>query len=261
MGVLEVVFLGIVQGVTEFFPVSSSGHLLILPQLFGWQQNSLAFDAMLHFGTTIAILFYFRRELTRIIKGFFLPKNLNDSTFGWKLLLSTLPAIIVASVFKDSIETVFRNPSIVAVSLFVWAIGLLIADRIKNDKPRDMKDLSFVDALFIGCAQAVALVPGTSRSGITIIAGITRKLSREQAVIYSFFMGIPVLLGASMISLFDLVRLGDPHIQSFGMIFLALLVTFFSGLFAIHFLLRFVKKGALTYFAIYRILLAILLIL
>ncbi len=262
MDVLQVVVLSIVQGITEFLPVSSSGHLIILPKIFAWKDQGLAFDAMVHLGTVLAAALYFHKDIKDIVKGLFVKAS-SGRRLALGIMLSMIPAVFVALLFKDWIELNVRTTTFVAVNLALWGIVLILADKYSEKlthKKTELKEVSLKQAVIIGFAQALALLPGTSRSGITLTSGLFLGLTREAAIKFSFLMGIPIILAAGGLSLLDLIQSPEASV-SLGMIFTSLIVSFLSGLAAIHFLLSVVKKRALIYFGAYRIVLALLLIL
>ncbi len=262
MDVLQVVVLSIVQGITEFLPVSSSGHLIILPKIFAWKDQGLAFDAMVHLGTVLAAALYFHKDIKDIVKGLFVKAS-SGRRLALGIILSMIPAVIVALLFKDWIELNVRTTTFVAVNLALWGVVLILADKYSEkltQKKTELKEVSLKQAVIIGFAQALALLPGTSRSGITLTSGLFLGLTREAAIKFSFLMGIPIILAAGGLSLLDLIQSPEASV-SLGMIFTSLIVSFLSGLAAIHFLLSVVKKRALIYFGAYRIVLALLLIL
>lgn len=252
--------LSIVQGLTEFLPISSSGHLLLLPRFFGWADQGLNFDAAIHLGTLLAVLVYFHRDLRSLIASLFDPESKAHRKLVALLLLSAIPAVIAGLTLKTFIEEQVRGVLIVAVNLLIWGIILMIAEYTAQHRQTELKmeQLTWKRALFIGAAQALALIPGTSRSGITISSGLFSGLSREEAVRFSFLMGIPVIAGAGLFSLLDFFQ------QPGGMgsidLAAALLLAFLSGLAAIHLLLKLISKRGLYFFGVYRILLAIVLL-
>lgn len=260
--VLRGLILGAVQGVTEFFPVSSSGHLILVPVLLGWPDQGLAFDTVMHLGTLCALLWYFRTDLwglaTRIWKRD--ADGAAARLFVAKLACATLPAVIVALMLGDMIETTLRSGKLVAFNLALWGIILLWADRSSSKKSiadESVEKISWQQALLVGVAQPLALIPGTSRSGVTISAGLFAGLSRQAAARFSFFLSIPITAAAGLSGLLDVMKHGT---GSDGMLPLA--VGFFSalgfGLFAIRFLLSYVAKRRYTGFVIYRLALALL---
>lgn len=246
----EALVLGVVQGITEFFPVSSTAHLILVPWFFNWsgEVNTLTFDVALHAGTLLALLVCFYND--------WLHMALRDRKTLAFILIATIPAALVGVVFKDVVESQLRSPLIIACSTFAFGVLMLVAEKYST---RDRVHASFKDSLIIGIAQAIALIPGVSRSGITITAGLFRNLSRESAAKFSFLLSTPVIGGAALLEGRKLVKApGDYDLDLFAIGFLA---SFVSGLFAIKFLLRFLKKYPLNIFAYYRFLLAAVILL
>ncbi len=251
--------LGIVQGLTEFLPVSSTAHLIIIPFLLKIKEEllkSLAFDIFLHGGTLLAVIIYYRDKIIKLIikffEGIFNKDKRDDADFKLSIfiILATFPAFVFGYFFKDLIEQIFRKPIFPALFLIIFAVLLFIADRIKN-KGKDIKNLNFFDALIIGFFQAIALLPGVSRSGITITAGLFLGYNRKDAAEFSFLLSIPAISGALIFGVKDLVKSGindNLIILITGFIF-----AFLSGIIAIKFLLSYVKKFSYLIFVIYRI--------
>ena len=251
MTLAQAVILGIVQGITEFVPVSSSGHLLLMPYLFGWDVQSLAFDAALHLGTLAAVLVCFRERLQEIVR---------DRHYLLLLLVGTLPAVVAGFLFSDVIETVFRSPVPVAVNLVVFGIVMLVAEQ-QSPQEKTERELTMKDALVIGLAQVLALVPGVSRSGITIAAGLFRSLRTADAAIFSFLLGIPVIAGAGTLSVWELASGGGlvrSDVLSLGVGTVTAAVV---GIIVIRVFLRFVQTRTLKIFVAYRVVLALLIFL
>jgi undecaprenyl-diphosphatase len=263
--VVQALIMGIVQGLTEFLPISSSGHLLLTPFLLGWDDafiNSLAFSVMLHLGTLAALLVYFRAEWVRIVPaGFAAIRDRSfaadpDRRLAWLLVAATIPAAIAGFLFNDAIETVIREPAVVAVTLVVGGIILWLADHLGRSDRR-VEDVTFPVATGIGVAQALALIPGISRSGISISAGRFAGLDREAAARFSFLMATPITAGAIV---FEVRRLMAGELG--GVELLPLVVgmvsAFAAGVFAISILLRYLRTHSLTIFVVYRFVLAAL---
>lgn len=263
MDVVQAAVLGLVQGLTEFLPVSSSGHLVLVPRLLGWREHPLSFDVALHLGTALAVLLYFRRDMRCLIHH-----GLTDLVgCRWRLgayspvgrlalliVLGCLPAVAVGGLFNDWIEAHTRQAWLVALLLVVFGVVMLLADRCAPQS-RSMEALDPARALFIGMAQALALLPGVSRSGATIAAGMFAGLSRETAARFSFLLAAPVILGAGVK---ELPNLRHAAAQGVGAADLAVgfVISFVVGLAAIHFLLRYVALRPLTAFVLYRFALA-----
>jgi undecaprenyl-diphosphatase len=252
------VVLGLVQGLTEFLPVSSSGHLILVPHVFGWPDQGLAFDAVMHLGTLAALLAYFRRELLGMASGT-LPRWL-----AGLLVLATIPGALVGVVLEKLIEAKLRSPVVIAVATAGWAIVMWIADRRAAPAPAGPGDplerVSLGQALTVGCAQALALIPGTSRSGITITAGLMGGFDRATAARFAFLLGIPITAGAGSLKALHLLREGLPPGEA-GPLAAALVTAFVSGWFAVWFLVNYLKSRSLRPFVVYRLLLALVIFL
>jgi undecaprenyl-diphosphatase len=252
------VVLGLVQGLTEFLPVSSSGHLILVPHVFGWPDQGLAFDAVMHLGTLAALLAYFRRELLGMASGA-LPRWL-----AGLLVLATIPGALVGVVLEKLIEAKLRSPVVIAVATAGWAIVMWIADRRAAPAPAGPGDplerVSLGQALTVGCAQALALIPGTSRSGITITAGLMGGFDRATAARFAFLLGIPITAGAGSLKALHLLREGLPPGEA-GPLAAALVTAFVSGWFAVWFLVNYLKRRSLRPFVVYRLLLALVIFL
>lgn len=259
MSLGQAVVLGVVQGLTEFLPISSSGHLILVPRLLGWPDQGLAFDAVMHLGSLLALLLYFRAELLGILRGFLVPTAANrpGRTLGWLLLLGTLPAGLVGYLFGDVIETRLRGPGVVAASLIGWALVMWVVDR-SADRPHlpvtSPLWLTWPLVLFVGCAQTLALIPGTSRSGITIIAGLIAGLTRAEAARFSFLLGVPITFAAGADKALALARSGVGMGEG-EVVLVGLVASFLASLAAIAFLIRYLQRRRLTLFVGYRLVL------
>lgn len=268
MTLIQSIVLGIIQGLTEFLPVSSSGHLIFLPRLFGWGEHDIVFDVILHLGTLLAVVFYFRKKLLKLILAFFnFKKGIDvevkgDKKLAWFIIFSIIPAGLVGYFFGDTIESSLRSSTFIAFALIFWGIVLYIADRYghrQNDQ-KNLQNISWKDNLFIACAQVLALFPGTSRSGITMTAGLFSKLDKNSAAEYSFLMSVPIIFLAGASKSVDLIKngLGDLNATFLvtGFIFSAI-----SGFLAISLLMKIIRKWSFTPFVIYRILVGVLILL
>lgn len=260
--ILRGFILGAIQGLTEFFPVSSSGHLILVPILFGWPDQGLAFDTVMHLGTLTALLWFFRLELWDLAKRVWKTNADGRSarTFVFKILCATAPAVLVALALGDMIETSFRSGRLVAFNLALWGMILLWADRASKVGATDggsVEAITWRQALVVGCAQPLALIPGTSRSGVTISAGLFAGLSRSMAARFSFFLSIPITAAAGLSGVLDVMQQGS---GSDGMLSLAVgfCAALGFGLFAIRFLLSYVAKRRYDGFVAYRLALALL---
>ena len=260
MGPVEAVVLGLFQGVTEFLPISSSAHLVILPWLLGWQDPGLTFDVGLHLGTFAAVVAYFWRDWVRIIgdslRGLFgLARLPGQTSLGWFLLLGTVPGVIVGVLFEHEAETVFRDIRLVAVMLILLGAVLLLAERLAQHV-RGLQDTSLADSLLTGIAQAFAIIPGVSRSGATISMGLFRGLERGAAARFSFLLGTPIILGASakrLPSIFTGELLPDARLP----FILGTLSSAVAGFATIALLLRYLQRHSTVPFVVYRVVLGL----
>jgi undecaprenyl-diphosphatase len=262
--------MGLVQGLTEFLPISSSGHLILVRALFGWNEiprdsfiDSLAFTVILHMGTLVALLVYFWREWLRLIPAGLASirdRSLRDDPdrkMAWLIVVATIPAVIVGPLLNDTIESWVSKPAQVAVMLCVGAAILWLADRW-GSKQREIDSLSFGGALGIGVAQVLALVPGISRSGISISAGLFAGLTREAAARFSFLMATPVVAGAGLWEARKLLTHEAGVNPDLNLILIGFIAAAITGLLAIRFMLEFLKRQPLTAFVVYRVVAAVL---
>jgi len=260
---LKAAILGTVQGLTEFLPVSSTGHLIFLEEALGVDQDTfgLTFDAAIHLGTLLSILFLLRREVLRLALGWLgslrtrrLDGNA-DARLAWLILLATVPAVVLGLALENTVEDTLRRPALVASTLIAFAAVLGLAERL-GGKGRLMTQLGIVGALFIGVAQSVALVPGVSRSGITISAGLFAGLQRRQAALFAFLLSAPVIAGAGLKQAYDVVdeaRAGALDRSDLGFFAVGFVLAALSGAVAIAFLLRFLQRNPLYVFVWYRV--------
>jgi undecaprenyl-diphosphatase len=250
---VQAVVLGIVQGVTEFLPISSSGHLILVPHLFGWPDQGQAFDAVTHIGTFAALVAYFRTELAELLRGALSRRVVLI------LIVATVPAGLVGLIFGKTIEAHFRSPLLIAATTAFWGLVMWLADRRARpmaERPGDpLASVGWVPGLTVGCAQAVALIPGTSRSGITISAGLFAGLDRATAARFSFLLGIPITAAAGGYKFLGLMNTGLPSAEA-GPLVTAVLAAFASGWLAVWFLVGYLRRRSLTPFVVYRLLLA-----
>jgi undecaprenyl-diphosphatase len=264
--ILDAIVLGIVQGLTEFLPVSSTGHLVITQHLLGIseQQFGLRFDAAIHLGTLAAVLVYFRTTIVSIVRAWFVSlaarrwDYTDESRLAWLIILGTIPAGIAGLLLQDAIEERFRAPALVGAMLIVFCLPMAAAERW-GQGTRNITGVRPLDALIIGCAQAVALIPGVSRSGITISAGMLVGFPREQAAIFAFLLSAPVIAAAGGKQVFDILRGAGEGPAAAPAVYLAGLVTAaVVGYGAIAVLVRFLRFNPLNLFIGYRIALGLL---
>jgi undecaprenyl-diphosphatase len=282
---LSVIILALIQGLTEFLPVSSSGHLILIPKLFNLKNFGLDFDAFLHIGTLFAVLVYFRKDIWNLIKGFLrIDKSYSKLSYG--ILIATIPVVLIGFGLKDFFETDFiRSIDFVAYMLIAGSVLMYVAEKFSirteaktrelapDDEMRenavllkqncnskkDMQELGYLQMLFIGLIQCLALFPGMSRSGSTIAAGIFTGLKKEEAARFSFLLGLPAIAGAGLLAVKDMLEVGSLELGLMELS-LGLLISFVSGLLAIDFLLKFLRNQSLTVFVVYRLIFAALLI-
>jgi undecaprenyl-diphosphatase len=257
MTLIQAIILGLVQGLGEFLPISSSGHLVILPWFFNFSDPGLSFDVALHLGTLIAIILYFWKDFWEIIRVTFFSKNPNlkekkyNKSFFWLLLIATIPGAVFGLFMEKQAETIFRNPLLIAGTLTIAGLVLYLADKYTKHK-RSLNDITKKDAILIGLSQAFAIIPGVSRAGATISSGLFLGLSRASAARFSFLLSAPIIFGATVIKVPHLVKSG---ITSFEIT--AIIVATLSGYFAIAWLLKFVEKVSYKIFFWYRLALAL----
>lgn len=267
MNYLDAIVMGLIQGLTEFLPVSSSAHLLILGHFLPFAQDpGAAFTAITQIGTEAAVVIYFWRDIVRIIKNFFLalfgriPRNDPDARMGWLIIVGSIPIVVLGLIFKHQIETIARNLWVVATTLIVFGIILGIADALGR-KTRNLQDLTVGKGIIFGLAQALALIPGVSRSGGTISAGLFMGFSRAAAARYSFLLAIPAVLGSGFFELYSSIK--DHSLTTtvgLGQTAVATVVAFVVGFGVIAFLMRWLSTKSFMPFVIYRILLGLVLI-
>ena len=281
MEIWQAIVLGIVQGLTEFLPISSSAHLIIFPWLFDWETPGLSFDASLHLGTLVAVLVYFRREIGRMIAA--IPLALSnpldillgrtispsdrdiDARLGLLIAIATIPGLILAVAFEGAIDEFFHTDStsgraigVIATMMIVVGLVMLLAERL-GQRNRTASALTWKDAAIIGSAQAVALIPGTSRSGATISAGLFRGLKRADAARFSFLAGMPLVLGAGLKSLLDVIVEGMSG-HEVGLFVSAGVSAAVVGFVTIWGLLRYLERRSTLVFVVYRIVFGVFLL-
>ncbi len=257
MNLIFTIILGAVQGLTEFLPVSSSGHLILFRSFLNFEGNyGLAVDAILQLATTFAILIYFHKDIINITKNFFQRKHLSDNSITFnKIIVASIPVVIVGILIEKYMDTIFRNPLLVASTLIFGSIIMLLAEKMYKNR----HNLNLKNSFYIGLFQTLALVPGMSRSGMTISGALFSGINREIATRFSFIVALPVLMGSGLKKLIDLQQIGYVNEHSFELI-IGALTSFIVGLLAIHFLVRFLKNNKMDVFAYYRIVLAIIII-
>ncbi len=258
MGWFEAIVLGVVQGLTEFLPISSSAHLRVVGAAFGWEDPGAAFTAISQIGTEAAVLLYFRREIARIIVAWCgsligRRKGDPDARMGWLIIVGSIPIAVLGLLFQDDIETTLRDLRIVAIALVVFSLVLFWADRI-GAKTRELDRLTVGHGIAFGFAQAMALVPGVSRSGGTITMGLFLGYNRAAAARYSFLLAVPAVLGSGFYQAYEALTGDTPgRAVAWGPMIVATVIAFFVGLSVIAWLLRYLDRGSFTPFVVYRI--------
>ena len=258
----EAIVLGLIQGLTEFLPVSSSAHLLILSQVFGWQDPGAAFTAVTQIGTEAAVIIYFRREILAIIRAWARSlrdpeaRALPDARIGWLVIIGTIPIAVLGFAFQDQIETVARNLWLTAMMLIVFGIVLGVADAL-GARVKSERDITLRDGILFGLAQSLALIPGVSRSGATISAGLAMGYTRGAAARYAFLLAIPAVLASG---LYEATKIGDEADVAWGPTILATAIAFCVGFAVIAWLMRWLTTKTYLPFVIYRLVLGSLLL-
>ena len=277
MSIFQSIILGIIQGLTEFVPISSSGHLVLVRDILGWPDSGLGFDVILHLGTLLAILIYFKKEWIRLIKSFFLavysiakPKAADsykkeDRNLIIMIIIATIPAGLVGLIFGGVLDFMFRSIPWVVSFLFITAF-LMIGAEMKRGKKyntyqkhRSIKEISFRDAAAIGIAQALAVLPGISRSGTTISAGIFRGLKRSSAAKFSFLLSAPIILGAGLVNICNIVK-GEQFNGNWYLFFFGFVFSFIFGFLSIKYMISYLKTKSLRLFVYYLIGLGVVLL-
>jgi undecaprenyl-diphosphatase len=267
MPLLQAIVLGIIQGLTEFLPISSTAHLIVIPKLLGWQDQGLAFDIALHVGTLAAVILYFFRDWMQIIAHGLGIRYGGDSGLQrnrgllWLLILATLPAAVAGLLFQKKIEGAIRdNLYVIGAMAILIGIVMWFAENVGR-KQKDLGHVSPADALLIGVAQALALIPGVSRSGITMSAGLIRNLDRQAAARFSFLLLTPTVAGIALKKLYDLMKHqgGIPHEMQTPML-VGMAVSAVTGCIVIRFFLEFLRRRTFAVFIAYRIIFGIIVI-
>jgi len=260
MDTIQIFLLSLMQGFTEFLPISSSAHLILVPRFLGWEDQGLAFDVALHVGSLLAVLYYFKNEIISIVKDILFSikerKQVGESTLGWAVLLGTIPVGLAGLSFNDFISDTLRTPQVIAATTIIFGLALFLSDRkvgIKSESDIDIKT-----AIFIGIAQAVALIPGTSRSGITITAALFLGFSRVASARFSFLLSIPVIVLAGGLKTIELIESKTTVVWS--ELFLGVVLSGASAYLCIYLFLKLISKSSMLPFVIYRLLLGAFLI-
>ena len=255
---LQAIILGVVQGITEFLPISSDGHLALLQYFFNFKASNLAYDVLLHFATLLVIVIYFRNNLWEILAKFFLfLKSKKQEDFPmiiFFLALATIPIALVGFLVKDYIDVIFANPKITGAGFLFTAVFMFLAQSQKQTT-KTLKSLNFKDSLWIGFVQTLALLPGVSRSGSTIFAGLSRKFNHTDVFNFSFLLAIPAILGAQILYIPEILQTPTAELPQY---LVGFLVAFITGFFALSILKNFVVGRKLHYFGIYCLVLGVI---
>jgi len=256
METLQIVVLAIVQGLTEFLPISSSAHLILVPVILKWPDQGLVFDVAVHVGSLLAVMLFFRQEITSMTQAWVVSvlkkRHSRDSRLAWWVILGTLPAVVFGLFFKDVVETDLRSPLVIAWATIGFGMLLGVADRVQRHE-RDEYSMSWKDVLLIGFFQALALIPGTSRSGITMTAGLFLGLNRQAAARFSFLLSIPLIIASGVFKTKDLMESAVP--VEWGMLLLAVVLSAGSAWLCIHYFLQLIDRVGMMPFVIYRLVL------
>ena len=261
MDSLQIVILAIVQGLTEFLPISSSAHLVLLPQILQWPGHELVFDVAVHIGSLIAVLYYFRVEVRRMLKAWL--RSLvggeadQDSLLAWWVIIGTLPAVLVGYMLQGQIEVNLRSPWIVALASIGFGLVLWMAD-VGSRRTRTEFELDLKDVLIIGCFQVLSLIPGTSRSGITITLGLMLGLTRQAAARFSFLLAMPIIFASGVLQSVRMVT--EVHPIGWLDLLLGVVISALSAALCIHFFLRLIDRVGMLPFVIYRVLLGVVIL-
>ena len=254
---LQYILIGIIQGVTEFLPISSSGHLVLFAQLTNWEDQGLFTDIAVHFGTLFAVIIYLRKDIYYFFTNIFQFKIFEDQII-FKIILATLPAIILGYFIYDYVSLYFRSIQLIALSSIVFAIILFFADRVKMES-KGWNRVTYIEALIVGLFQVLAFIPGASRAGVTITGARLLGYDRVNAVRFSMILSIPIILASMTLSLINVLNEEYVAVNLYQSFF-ASLVAFITALLSIIFLMRFIKKANFNIFIIYRIVLGIILL-
>jgi undecaprenyl-diphosphatase len=257
--IIRAIVMGVVQGLTEFVPISSSAHLALVPWFLGWPPAGFLFDLMLHWGTLLAVVVVFWRDLLALIAAWFRSigrGSLADpmARLAWYIVFGSVPAVLLGFFFKDFVEGLFLNPQAIAIALFVTAALLAVSELLTTNlrNPRALERMNWGDAVVIGLAQALSLAPGISRSGSTIAAGLARGIRRDEAARFSFLLGTPVIFGAGLLQLVSVLQSDVAQVtDNWTPLIAGFVAAAVAGIVAIRFLLRYLRNHTLYIFSIY----------
>lgn len=261
MDLIQIIILAIVQGLTEFLPISSSAHLILVPLVLKWPDQGLAFDVAVHVGSLLAVLGYFRHTVRSLIIAWFGSltggRVSSNSRLAWWVIFGTIPAVIIGYLFKGVIETELRSPWVIAIATIAFGLLLWMADKV-GSRRRNETQLGLFDVLIIGCFQAIALIPGTSRSGITMTAGLFLGMTRRAAARFSFLLSMPLIFASGVLQTRDLLQ-SSVAIDWVALLLAVVLSALSAGL-CIHLFLRLIERMGMLPFVIYRLILGFVLI-
>jgi undecaprenyl-diphosphatase len=259
---IQTITLAITQGLTEFLPISSSAHLILVPTLAGWTDQGIAFDIAVHVGSLLAVLAYFKKDIAQLIQGFFrsLHKGPSDfySTLSWQLIIATLPIAIVGLIAHDFVATTLRSPLVIAAATMGFGVLLLASDRYSSHQ-KTIAQLQWKDIALIGLAQTLALIPGTSRSGITLTAGLALGFDRKSSAVFSFLLSMPVIILAGGYEGYKMLISSDP--LPWNLLIIGIVFSSLTAYLCIHFFMQFIQKIGMLPFVIYRLFLGCFLLL
>ena len=262
MGLLQALILGIVQGATEFLPVSSSGHLVLFPAFLGWDSPSLVFDTTVHLATLIAVVAVFWRDILTLIVSWWRglikgrPFESTESRLAWWVIVGTVPGVLAGFLLEDIFESFFASPPAAGGFLLLTAVLLVLAE-VLGRRQRDITTVTWFDSLLIGIGQAAAISPGLSRSGTTMAVGMFRGITRESAARFSFILSVPIITGAGLVQLYDLLRHGDFSTEA-PLLLIGFLSAAISGYLAIRWFMSYLRKRPLYPFSIYCVVVGVL---
>jgi undecaprenyl-diphosphatase len=264
MELLQYIFLGLVQGITEWLPISSSGHLILFQEFFDISTPGLVFEIFLNFATLLALLIVFWKDLWELIKGFFrftfaksarTPENRNHFWFGLYIILGSIPVAVLGLLFGDYIETALKSVTTIAIALIVTGVALYAVSKLEGKRTQ----LKLADAIWVGILQAIALVPGISRSGVTLFGALSRNLERGLAIRYSFFLAIPVSLGTMLLKTGEIIeQFSGANFLNYSLAFIVALV---SAIITLKWFLEIIRRGKLKYFTYYCVTVGVLVLL
>lgn len=255
MTILQAIIYGIIQGIGEFLPISSSAHLIVAPWLFGWKDPGLAFDVGLHLGTLVAVVIFFWKDWWALTRAGIKGTGTVEGRLFWFLVIATIPGAVIGKLLEEHAETVFRNPALIGTMMIVMGIVIYMVDRV-GTKRLQLEEVGLQRSFLIGISQALAIIPGVSRSGITMSTGVLLGLTRESAARFSFLLSTPIIMGAGLLKIKDLLQ-SSVDTAPF---LIGVLTSAIVGLMSIKFLLEYLKNNGFGIFVIYRLIFGSILI-